>query len=224
MTQDQGARPGDRPALLEHLHWLGHDTFRIDRPVTIYLDPWKLPPGSTPADLILVSHHHNDHCSPEDVESIRHEATIVVANATAAGKLRAPVRVLPAGKSIMVAGVTVEAVPAYNLDKKYHPRDEGHIGFIVHLGSERLYFAGDTDLIPEMTGLACDVALLPVSGVYTMTAEEAARAAGVIRPRVAVPMHYGAGVAGSAEDAESFRQQCPVPVVILKMEGLPPAD
>lgn len=224
MTQDQGARPGDRPALLEHLHWLGHDTFRIDRPVTIYLDPWKLPPGSKPADLILVSHHHNDHCSPEDVESIRYEATIVVANTTAAGKLRSPVRVLPAGKSIMVAGVTVEGVPAYNLDKKYHPRDEGHIGFIVHLGSERLYFAGDTDLIPEMTGLACDVALLPVSGVYTMTAEEAARAAGVIRPRVAVPMHYGAGVAGSAEDAETFRKQCPVPVVILKMEGLPPAD
>ena len=224
MTQDQGARPGDRPALLEHLHWLGHDAFRIDRPVTIYLDPWKLPPGSKPADLILVSHHHNDHCSPEDVESIRHEATIVVASSSAAGKLRAPVRVLPAGKSIMVAGVTVEGVPAYNLDKKYHPRDEGHIGFIVHLGNERLYFAGDTDLIPEMTGLACDVALLPVSGVYTMTAEEAARAAGVIRPRVAVPMHYGAGVAGSAEDAETFRKQCPVPVVILKMEGLPPAD
>jgi len=230
MTQDRGARPGDRPALLEHLHWLGHDTFRIDLPVTIYLDPWRLPPGSKPADLILVSHHHHDHCSPEDVESIRREATIVVANATAAGKLRSPVRVLEPGKSMVfripggieAAGVTVEAVPAYNLDKKYHPRDEGHIGFIVHLGSERLYFAGDTDLIPEMTGLACDVALLPVSGVYTMTAEEAARAAGVIRPRVAVPMHYGAGVAGSDEDAETFRKQCPVPVVILKMEGLPP--
>ena len=231
-------KQGDRPVLLQSLHWLGHDTFRIDRPATIYIDPWRLPPGSRPADLILVSHHHHDHCSPEDVESIRREATIVVANATAAGKLRAPVRVLTAGKSIALsipegialdprgieaAGVTVEAVPAYNVDKKFHPRDEGHIGFILHLGGERLYFAGDTDLIPEMTGLACDVALLPVSGVYTMTAEEAARAAGVIRPRVVVPMHYGAGVAGSDDDAETFRKQCPVPVEILKMEGLPPA-
>ena len=216
-------KQGDRPVLLQSLHWLGHDTFRIDRPATIYIDPWRLPPGSRPADLILVSHHHHDHCSPKDVESIRREATIVVANATAAGKLRSPVRVLQRGKSIEVGGVTVEAVAAYNVDKKFHPRDEGHIGFILHLGGERLYFAGDTDLIPEMTGLACDVALLPVSGVYTMTAEEAARAAGVIRPRVAVPMHYGAGVAGSDDDAETFRKQCPVPVEILKMEGLPPA-
>jgi L-ascorbate metabolism protein UlaG (beta-lactamase superfamily) len=214
---------GSQPALLKDLHWLGHDTFRIDRPATIYIDPWKLPPGSPPADLILVSHHHHDHCSPEDVESVRRATTIVVANATAAGKLQAPVRVLQPGKALEAAGVTVEAVAAYNVDKKFHPQAEGHLGFIVHLGGERLYFAGDTDLIPEMTGLVCDVALLPVSGVYTMTAEEAARAAGVIRPRVAVPMHYGAGVAGSADDAETFRKNCPVPVIVLKMEGLTPS-
>jgi L-ascorbate metabolism protein UlaG (beta-lactamase superfamily) len=213
-----------RPTLLQHLHWLGHDSFRIDHPKVIYLDPWRLPPGSPPADLILVSHDHYDHCSPEDVESIRVQATIVVANASAAAKLRAPVRVLQAGKSIEAAGVKVEAVPAYNIGKKFHPRDAGHIGFIVHLGSERLYFAGDTDFIPEMTGLACDVALLPVSGTYTMTADEAVRAAGAIRPKVAVPMHFGAGVAGSAADAETFRKKSPVPVVILPMEGQAAAD
>jgi L-ascorbate metabolism protein UlaG (beta-lactamase superfamily) len=212
----------EQPALLKDLHWLGHDSYRIDQPITIYIDPWNLPAGAPPADLILVSHHHHDHCSPEDVEAVRQAGTIVVANSSAAAKLRSPVRVLQPGKSVEVGGVAVEGFPAYNVDKKFHPRDEAHLGFILHLRGERLYFAGDTDLIPEMTGLVCDVALLPVSGVYTMTAEEAVRAAGAIRPRLAVPMHYGAGVAGSEEDAETFRRGSPVPVVILKMEGAAP--
>lgn len=211
----------DQPALLRKIHWLGHDSYRIDGPPVIYIDPWKLPPGSPAADLILVSHDHFDHCSPEDVESIRGAATVVVAQSGAAAKLQAPVRVLQVGKSIEVAGVRVEGVPAYNVDKKFHPKADGHLGFIVHLDGERLYFAGDTDLIPEMDGLVCDVALLPVSGTYTMTAEEAVRAAGVIRPRVAVPMHYGAGVAGTPDDAEAFRRGSPVPVVVLPMEGRP---
>lgn len=212
----------DRPTLLRDLHWLGHASFRIDRPCVIYIDPWRLPIGSPPADLILVSHDHHDHCSPEDVESVRREATVVVAQAAAAAKLRSPVRVIQVGKSTEVAGVKVEAVPAYNTNKKFHPRAAGFLGFVLHLGGERLYFAGDTDLIPEMDGMACDVALLPVSGTYVMTADEAVRAAGVIRPRLAIPMHYGAGVAGTEDDAEAFRRGSPVPVVVLTTEGRPP--
>jgi L-ascorbate metabolism protein UlaG (beta-lactamase superfamily) len=206
------------PEILRHLRWLGHDSFRVDRPIVIYIDPWQLAPGSPKADLILVSHHHHDHCSPEDVENLRQSKTIVVANATAAPKLKAPVRVISPGKELDVAGVRVQAVPAYNLDKKFHPKEEGHVGFILEIEGERLYFAGDTDAIPEMGTISCDVALLPVSGTYTMTAQEAAGAAGTIRPRVAVPMHYGAGVAGTADDAETFRKLSPVPVVVLKQE------
>jgi L-ascorbate metabolism protein UlaG (beta-lactamase superfamily) len=208
-----------RPRVLQALHWLGHDSFRIDDPVVIYLDPWKLPAGQPQADLILVSHEHHDHCSPDDVQRIRKPGTVVIANPTAAAKLEAPVRVLRPGESTTVGEVGVRAVPAYNLDKEFHPKAAGHVGYVLTLAGESLYFAGDTDHIPEMKGLACDIALLPVSGVYVMTAEEAVRAAADIKPRVAVPMHYGAGVAGTAEDAETFRRLCTVPVVVLSSEG-----
>lgn len=205
--------------LLEHLHWLGHDSFRIDQPVMLYIDPWRLPPGSPQADLILVSHDHHDHCSPDDVASVRGEGTTVVANPTAAGKLAEPVTILRAGESIRVGEIMIEAVPAYNVNKRFHPKQAGHIGFLITLGEERLYFAGDTDRIPEMKALRCDVALLPVSGTYVMTAEEAADAAGDIQPQVAIPMHYGAGVAGTRQDAIRFRNLSPVAVKILDAPG-----
>lgn len=205
--------------VLEHLHWLGHDSFRIDQPIVIYIDPWRLPPGSPSADLILVSHEHHDHCSPEDVERVRHNETTVIANPSAAAKLMQPIAILRAGESVQIGDVSVEAVPAYNIGKRFHPKEAGHIGYVIVLAGERLYFAGDTDHIPEMKGLECDVALLPVSGTYVMTAEEAAGAVVDIRPKVAIPMHYGAGVAGTRQDAIRFRSLSTVPVMILEAPG-----
>ncbi len=208
-----------RPKLLEHLHWLGHDSFRIDRPAVIYLDPWKLQPGAPAADVILVSHDHYDHCSAEDVDRLRKPGTVVIANPSAAAKLTPPVTVIRADEETTVAGIKIRALPAYNIGKKFHPKESGHVGYHLTLAGESLYFAGDTDRIPEMKGLKCDVALLPVSGVYVMTAEEAALAAGDLRARVVIPMHYGAGVAGEPGDAERFRRLSPVTVEILEAEG-----
>jgi len=204
--------------LLGRLHWLGHASFRLDGPPTIYLDPWRLKGRLPQADVILISHDHHDHCSPDDVKRISGPGTVIVASATAAIKLRGDVRALRPGERTTVGEVEIEAVPAYNVKKSYHPQQAGHVGFIVTVGGERLYFAGDTDRIPEMVDITCDVALLPVGGTYTMDAAEAAAAAADIEPRVAVPMHWGAGVAGTRDDAERFRSLYDGQVAILEAE------
>lgn len=195
-------------AVANKLHWLGHDSFVWDGPPVIYFDPWKLRGKLPVADLILVSHQHSDHCSPEDVQKISGPHTVVITSAPAAVKLPGA-RVVAPGDRLEVAGVTVEAVPAYNLNKfrapgiPFHPKDEQHVGYIVTVEGVRLYFAGDTDHIPEMADFACDIALLPVSGTYVMTVEEAAEAAQTLHPQIAIPMHYGAGI-GTADDGQRF--------------------
>lgn len=200
---------------LTHLHWLGHSSFRLDGPPTIYFDPWQLPADSPPADLILVTHEHHDHCSPDDVTAVRRQHTVVVANPSAAQKLGGPVTVLRPGERTTVAGVEIEAVPAYNIDKRFHPRRAEHVGFVVNVAGVRFYHSGDTDHIPEMAAIECDVALLPVSGTYVMTADEAVAAACDLQPRVVVPMHYGAGVVGTVADARRFRDQWEGQTIIL---------
>ncbi|HNT76441.1 MAG TPA: MBL fold metallo-hydrolase [Anaerolineae bacterium] len=196
--------------LVNKLHWLGHDTFWLEGPPIIYFDPWKLRGKLPIADVILVSHHHSDHCSPDDIQQISGPQTVVVASAPAATKLPGA-RTMAPGDRLEVLGITVEAVPAYNVNKfrapgqPFHPKEEQHVGYIITVDGVRLYFAGDTDLIPEMGDFACDIALLPVSGTYVMTAEEAAAAAEVIRPIIAIPMHYGAGI-GTGNDGQRFAE------------------
>jgi len=200
------------PLLVSKLHRLGHDTFRLDGPPIIYIDPWKLPAGSLPADLILVTHDHFDHCSPEDVKKISKPGTVVIADPASAKKLPGA-RILRPGETATVGDVIIEAVAAYNINKfrspgqPFHPKSAGYNGYIITIGGERLYHAGDTDHIPEMAGYRCDVALLPVSGTYVMTADEAAAAAADIKPRVAVPMHYG-DIVGGAADVQRFQKLC----------------
>lgn len=210
--------------MLEVLHWLGHDSFRLDGSVTVYIDPWKLPAGLPPAGLVLVTHDHYDHLSLPDIARVATPATVVVGPSAVAAKVKGWTTItLTAGEVTTIAGVVVSAVPAYNVDKfrapgqPFHPRAAGGLGYVVNLDGVRYYHAGDTDLIPEMADVDCDVALLPVGGTYTMTAAEAARACDVLRARAAVPMHYG-DIVGGGDDAEQFRRLCRVPVTILAVE------
>lgn len=192
-------------AILRKLTWLGHDAFRLEAGgKVIYLDPFRLAGNPAPADIICISHEHYDHCSPEDVAKIQQPQTVILTEPQAAKKLSGQVRCLKIGEQATLGEITVEAVAAYNTNKKFHPQANRWLGFVVTVAGVRLYHAGDTDLIPEMAQIKADIALLPVSGTYTMTAEEAAQAAISIRPQVAIPMHYGGGVVGTAEDAARF--------------------
>jgi L-ascorbate metabolism protein UlaG (beta-lactamase superfamily) len=205
------------------LHWLGHDSFRIEwGGITIYIDPYRLK-GGPPADLILISHDHSDHCSPEDVARIRKADTTIVTVASAAAKLGGAAEIVQPGDERALKGVHIRAVPAYNTNKfrspgnPFHPREKGYVGFVLTLGDRRIYHTGDSDHIPEMADIETDVALLPVSGIYVMTAEEAAEAAKTIQPRLAIPMHVGADI-GKLEATETFKALAGVPVVILPLE------
>lgn len=203
------------------IHWFGHASFRITgRGMTVYIDPWKLPTGSGPADVVVVSHGHYDHCSPEDVEAIRTDTTMVLAPSDCVEKLGGGVTVVEPGQTHMIEGLAlpseqgeqrvlvesmVEIVPAYNVGKEFHPRESGGIGVVVRLGSQSVYYAGDTDVIPEMDALRnIDVALLPVGGTYTMDAFEATRAAKILKPGAAIPYHWG-DIVGDRSDAERFK-------------------
>jgi L-ascorbate metabolism protein UlaG (beta-lactamase superfamily) len=203
---------------VENMRWLGHDSFRIDGSKTVYFDPFRLE-GGPEADLILISHDHFDHCSPEDVEKIRKDDTVIITEKDAAKKLKGDVRILSPGEKTEVGSIGIEAVPAYNTDKDFHPRKNRWLGFVVRMDGVGVYHAGDTDFIPEMKDMNVDIALLPVSGTYVMTAEQAVTAAKAIRPKVAIPMHYGA-IVGDDEDAASFQKALAgtVKVMMLRKE------
>jgi len=203
---------------------VAHDTFRIAGSKVIYTDPYKVPKRDE-ADIVLLSHEHFDHLSLEDLNKVIFPGTTIVASPLCKDGLKGvkvkETKFLDPGGKFSVGKVEIEALPAYNLNKfrepghVFHPKAGKGLSFVFQMDGTRVYFAGDTDFIPEMKSIKCDVALLPVSGTYVMTAEEAAEAAAAINPKIAVPMHFGA-IVGSDADAKKFKslvKNCQVEII-----------
>ena len=207
--------------------WLGHAGFMISHRGNIYyIDPFKIKPKEK-ADVVLVTHEHFDHLSLEDLRKIVKPETYLVAPENCRDKLKllgsGIIKLVKPGDRLEVKGAKIETIPAYNVNKfrapgvVYHPKEEESVGYVIELDGVRIYHAGDTDFIPEMRNLKVDIALVPVSGTFVMTAEEAAEAVNTFKPKVAIPMHYGA-IVGDKSDAERFKKLAEVDVVILEKE------
>jgi len=192
---------------INYIHWLGHSSFRIeDSTVQIYIDPWKLAASAPKADIIFITHGHYDHFSKDDIAMIQKPSTIIVAPSDVAAQVKGNVVAVEPGKDYVVGKLKVHTVPAYNINKNFHPKANRWVGYVITLTSgQKIYHAGDTDAIPEMKSLVVDVALMPCGGTYTMTAEEMAQAANSFMPKVLIPMHYG-DVVGSNINAETVKK------------------
>lgn len=201
------------------LNWLGHSSFFIKNSKKIYIDPYNLKDGLEKADIILITHNHYDHCSIADIGKILQDGTKIIATAdcqSVLNKFDVPFKaeIAEAGNEFTFNDVKISAVPAYNINKTFHPKEEGWVGYVIKMDDVIIYHMGDTDVIPEMKNLTGHmqpgkifVALLPIGGRFTMSVEEAVEAAKIIKPTIAIPMHYGS-VIGTEEDAKEFKELC----------------
>jgi L-ascorbate metabolism protein UlaG (beta-lactamase superfamily) len=180
----------------QHIHWFEQSAFRIeDGALQIYIDPFKLPAGLPKADVIFITHAHFDHFSMEDITKIQGKHTMIVAPKDVSSQFEDSALGVDPGKDYTIGALKVTAVPAYNIDKKFHPKENKWVGYSITLSNgQKIYHAGDTDFIPEMKNIITDIAMLPCDGTYTMTATEAAEAANIIKPKVLIPMHLGEGL------------------------------
>ena len=190
----------------------------------VYFDPFHMEGESHDADFILVTHDHYDHFSPEDIEKVSCERTVLIVPEKmkdkakeAAGSVKEIMTVNPGG-SFEIHGLEFETVPAYNTLKPFHPKSAGWVGYILIVDGKRIYVAGDTDATKEAKDVKCDIALIPIGGTFTMDAKRAAELVNTIRPEVAIPTHYGS-VVGSSSDGETFAGLVQSPIKVeLKMQ------
>ncbi len=214
------------------IKWLGHSGFLIKNHKAIYIDPFNIKENSEKADIILITHSHYDHCSVADMKNIIKEGTKIVLTADSQSKITRSeipidIKIVAPNQELNLGEIKISTIPAYNVDKSFHPKEEEWVGYIIKMNDILVYHAGDTDLIPEMQKLTGYnqpdkkfIALLPIGGRFTMDAEEAAEAAKLIKPMLAIPMHYG-GIVGSREDAGEFVKLCKeegIDAVILEKE------
>lgn len=195
--------------MLENIEVLCHSSIRINKEKVIYIDPFKINKNYNDADIIFITHDHYDHYSEEDIDKVIKEDTTIVIPKDLLKKLlkkginKNAIIVAEPNKEYETQGINFNTIPAYNINKKFHPKENNWLGYIITINNVKYYVAGDTDITDENRKVKCDVAFVPVGGTYTMDFKEAARLINEIKPKIAVPIHYGS-IVGTEQDARNF--------------------
>lgn len=193
--------------IIEKISINEHSSIRIEGEPIIYFDPFRIKKERNDADIVLITHAHYDHFSPEDIEKICHDETVFVMPKSMEqevgkyGFTEENTIFMEAGDETSVEGILIEAVPSYNVDKPMHPKENGWLGYIVTVEDTTIYVSGDCDAMSEE--IVCDIAMIPIGGTYTMNVSEAVAWINQMKPKVVIPTHYGTLV-GVSEDADEF--------------------
>lgn len=195
--------------MLENIEVLCHSSIRINKEKVIYIDLFKINKNYNDADIIFITHDHYDHYSEEDIDKVIKEDTTIVISKDLLKKLlkkginKNAIIVAEPNKEYETQGINFNTIPAYNINKKFHPKENNWLGYIITINNVKYYVAGDTDITDENRKVKCDVAFVPVGGTYTMDFKEAAQLINEIKPKIAVPIHYGS-IVGTEQDARNF--------------------
>lgn len=196
-----------------------HSSIKLAGSAVVYCDPFQITDTPCDADLILITHDHYDHFDPESLDKVCKADTAFVAPATCIDEVQAyagdrqAIGLAPE-QQVLIDGIRIQAVPAYNATKSFHPKDNAWLGYVLDLDGMTIYIAGDTDGLRENTAITADVALVPIGGTYTMDAKEAADFVNALKPKVAIPTHYGA-IVGNPTDADLFEDQVNKPISVV---------
>ena len=195
--------------MIENVEVLCHSSIKIQNKNIIYIDPFKIEKNYNDADLIFITHDHYDHYSEEDIDKVINKDTIIIVPDGLLTKLlkkgidKDRIFEVQPNNEYKINEVSFKTVPAYNINKKFHPKENGWVGYIINLDSTKYYIAGDTDITEENQKVNCDIAFVPVGGTYTMDYIEAVSLVNKIEPKIAIPIHYGS-IVGTKQDAANF--------------------
>lgn len=193
--------------MLDNIEVLIHSSIKFSKDIIIYFDPYKINKDYHDADIIFITHSHYDHYSPLDIKKVIKNNTIIVCPEDVKEELlklniKNIIEVVP-NKDYEVLNIKFKTIPAYNINKNFHPKENNWVGYLINYNNVKYYIAGDTDITEENKNIICDVAFVPIGGTFTMDYKEAASLINEIQPKIAVPTHYGL-IVGNKDDGIKF--------------------